>query len=307
MFCPLCQSEYRQGFTRCADCDVDLVWTLGPENSQAEGMTAPPTSLQELWKGNDHILFDAITDQLRRANLPFQITREKTPEVKERKPLTRAAVGIMADGLMERFVVFVNSQDLGTARQLAADFLGEQPYLFCPMCKAEIFIGFAECEDCQSPLVSSLDQVPNDPPVMVWHGFEEDTWEDLAQGLLQGGIPCHAFELAPRLEYRSSNPPREFVLRVPRSSFVRAQQVLAGQDNPEAEEPPEDIEATVEVRSGMYYETDFSALDNALEMAGIISVILRDARGREFLLVAPNDESRAREILCEITEGTPPA
>lgn len=25
MFCPLCKSEYREGFTRCADCDVDLV------------------------------------------------------------------------------------------------------------------------------------------------------------------------------------------------------------------------------------------------------------------------------------------
>src|ERR1700688_124213 len=25
MFCPECKAEYRAGFTRCADCDVDLV------------------------------------------------------------------------------------------------------------------------------------------------------------------------------------------------------------------------------------------------------------------------------------------
>ena len=28
MFCPKCKSEYRQGFTRCSDCDVDLVYEL---------------------------------------------------------------------------------------------------------------------------------------------------------------------------------------------------------------------------------------------------------------------------------------
>src|SRR5256886_14619096 len=25
MYCPQCKAEYRQGFTRCSDCDVDLV------------------------------------------------------------------------------------------------------------------------------------------------------------------------------------------------------------------------------------------------------------------------------------------
>ncbi len=31
MFCPKCRAEYREGFCVCADCDVDLVDELPPE------------------------------------------------------------------------------------------------------------------------------------------------------------------------------------------------------------------------------------------------------------------------------------
>ncbi len=31
MFCPQCRSEYREGFTRCDNCDVALVAVLPPE------------------------------------------------------------------------------------------------------------------------------------------------------------------------------------------------------------------------------------------------------------------------------------
>ena len=31
MFCPKCKAEYREAFSRCADCDIDLVPELSPE------------------------------------------------------------------------------------------------------------------------------------------------------------------------------------------------------------------------------------------------------------------------------------
>ena len=33
MFCPQCRVEYRPGFTRCSDCDVDLVYELPKQES----------------------------------------------------------------------------------------------------------------------------------------------------------------------------------------------------------------------------------------------------------------------------------
>jgi hypothetical protein len=33
-FCPSCHCEYRPGFTRCSDCDVDLVESLSEEKYQ---------------------------------------------------------------------------------------------------------------------------------------------------------------------------------------------------------------------------------------------------------------------------------
>lgn len=34
MFCPKCRAEYRSGFTRCSDCQIELVEELPPANLQ---------------------------------------------------------------------------------------------------------------------------------------------------------------------------------------------------------------------------------------------------------------------------------
>jgi hypothetical protein len=43
VFCPKCRDEFRQGFTRCGRCNVDLVDELAPEKPEASAsVTAVP-------------------------------------------------------------------------------------------------------------------------------------------------------------------------------------------------------------------------------------------------------------------------
>jgi hypothetical protein len=68
VFCPQCKAEYRQGFTRCADCDVDLVYAL---TGQAGAGPIREGLLVQLWAGDDLALHAALLEDLESAGVPF--------------------------------------------------------------------------------------------------------------------------------------------------------------------------------------------------------------------------------------------
>jgi hypothetical protein len=74
MFCPECKAEYRQGFTRCADCGVDLVYAL------PEVLTVPEESgekLHSLWAGADARICAEHCARLKDAGIPFKVVRRE--------------------------------------------------------------------------------------------------------------------------------------------------------------------------------------------------------------------------------------
>jgi hypothetical protein len=71
MFCPECKAEYRDGFTRCADCDIDLVEQL-PEPAA----TVSEAAVQEVWAGEDQGQCVAVCMQLKAADVPFRVFQQ---------------------------------------------------------------------------------------------------------------------------------------------------------------------------------------------------------------------------------------
>jgi len=76
MFCPQCNAEYRPGFTRCADCDVDLV----SEPSQYALAGQPPADPGDpnedpfcsFWKGEDARVHAELCEVLEEGGIPHK-------------------------------------------------------------------------------------------------------------------------------------------------------------------------------------------------------------------------------------------
>jgi len=72
VFCPKCGDEYRPGFTRCTQCDVDLV-----ENPPANIEDAEPLELVTVLETGDQSMIAVARSVLEAANIPCIARNEK--------------------------------------------------------------------------------------------------------------------------------------------------------------------------------------------------------------------------------------
>ena len=67
MFCPECAAEYREGFTECSDCGVELV-SERPERTQH-----PDDKFITVFETTDITLLPVIKSVLQSAEIPFYV------------------------------------------------------------------------------------------------------------------------------------------------------------------------------------------------------------------------------------------
>lgn len=207
--------------------------------------------------------------------------------------------------------------------------------MFCPICKAEYRPEFTECSDCHIALVAESPQEGSpEAYAVLWRG-ENGIFEDqLVEALDEAGIVCSAIPLdilfkGSRDVFNISREPLfgsavcVTVGDLPAAKKI-AEKLLGtepGEDQPGLEVSPEKpvastaklvpprkwnpADATVEVWSGTEERTKNFVAD-ALREAGISARLDAHGGGLDALVVRPEDEERAKEIVREVVEATPP-
>ena len=74
MYCPLCEAEYRDGFTTCSDCRVALVGSRAEAHSDRG----------KLWKGDRQKTLDRILAALDAENIPSHFKELVNPITRAR-------------------------------------------------------------------------------------------------------------------------------------------------------------------------------------------------------------------------------
>ncbi len=208
--------------------------------------------------------------------------------------------------------------------------------MFCPVCKAEYRESFTVCSDCEVALIPALPAAPgeteDDPFCAFWKGDDPRVHAELCALLDEQGIP---FKTVHREDHLFNlNWKNALQIGIPASLFEKAEAAVkeafgTGEETgadavatlhppelpapDEAESPPDDWDpgnwdpeaATVEVWSG-----DRRELADMLGASLAENYIHFRWEGEDpapKLFVRPQEEDRAREIVREILEGTPPA
>jgi uncharacterized protein with PIN domain len=173
MICPQCQAEYRPGFTRCADCDVELAqsYVEAVRHPLAKKVAVSQKYGTRLWRGSNPFFY---------VNLLWSLWEKKIPSygVPENLPIPKSiAEPLPAVSEIGGFEVWISARNMGLAKwildSLNEEFEKNSPaqsstraeqsvrevdadtVSLCPLCFAEFTAPFTHCPNCGVPLRSS--------------------------------------------------------------------------------------------------------------------------------------------------------
>ena len=110
MICPQCKVEYRDGFTKCSDCDVDLVDKLDLSERTTPSKHDRPALA---WRGDDPVVFSAVLAALGDEEIPNYEMSDH-----EQLPFEPAIP-------RPQYAIFVRQEDLSRARKAIREVIGD--------------------------------------------------------------------------------------------------------------------------------------------------------------------------------------
>ena len=158
MICPSCQSEYRDGFHRCASCDCELV---APASSPVMVMSQKASAKDLLKDVSQTSIVEAgleacreIERELLGADIPAFVSSSDVEEgALGSAGITRFSVivgtddlGRASDTLKGRFEALVASEGIGSLNVDAINL--ENETVMCPACGHEGALQAGLCADC---------------------------------------------------------------------------------------------------------------------------------------------------------------
>lgn len=109
-FCPACRAEFRQGFTRCNECDVPLVAELSEPGAGSEGIAgARHTALQVVSTSSDQTEAAFVRDLLDNAGIP---------SIREQGPAAESSLFPSIPSGSVPFTLLVREEDYKAAKEI---------------------------------------------------------------------------------------------------------------------------------------------------------------------------------------------
>jgi hypothetical protein len=224
MYCPQCKAEYRQGFTRCADCDVALVAELPKSAIELRGDREPGDPNEDpfcsFWKGEDARVHAELCMLLDEAGVPHH-TVFRRDHLFNLKNYPSYEVGVPFS-LFERAETAV--KDAYGAEDVEDVGAGELKGLLADRTSAfqklpETLTPPAE-EDIPGPPTAGewTDWFPEDATARVWSTVSGEPGDFLVAALHENGIRCRLDKRGQREELYvlpgDLGPAREIVKEV---------------------------------------------------------------------------------------------
>jgi hypothetical protein len=209
VFCPVCKAEYREGFYRCPDCEVDLVTFLPPQPDP------PPPETDDagadsvvLCQEDDPARLTAILSALQGEGVTFYDYPIHEPQASYTRPFPKTL------SFAQSYEIRVSKKDLSAAQRVLAAILekdDEPSQQEAPESDSE---NAAEAADVETPEVLGTEEVTAE----VWSGEDANLAQFLTEALRENGI-------ATRRE-NDGDDSRRIRILVAQETLARAREVV---------------------------------------------------------------------------------